>query len=349
MERNATLINVERDKLDPNGAYEIPAMFVPSFRKAVAGQRGVKNKILLKTWGGLGDQICAEPTLRFALDRFKEYEISLDAMVPELFTHLKFHKVYDQKKNPANEDEFDVFHTICSDQDFFWEYVCHLYTHCIDFPSICAFRSQLPRAYREIQLHPSQEIYDKITPLMSDFVNKIPFVVLHPGKHWQSKTFPKWWWDRVISYLKRNDCLPVIIGGHADDINGLRTTVDVDTEGCVDFRNKFSVMETVAILKKSRVLLTNDSAPLHMAASTNAWIGFVSMNKHPEYITHTRYGEFGWRMKSFELGGVWDISHFLSDINVQDIGENLEKWLPIPEELGKWALYAGWNYFLFKD
>lgn len=339
MSEKLTLVDLNTTKIDPNGNMSVPAKFIPSFRQTVAMQQGKTKKLLFKTWGGLGDQICAEPTLRYALDMLTPYgyEISLDSMAAELFQHLPFHKIYDHFKEPADESEFYVFHTICSDTDFFWEYVCHLYTHCVDFASLIALRCQLPLAYKEITLVPAHAHLAKIAP----YLEKVPFrrrIALHPGKHWQSKTFPKWWWDRVIAKLIKHGFTPILIGGHQDDKNGLRTTVDVDTRGCLDLRSKLSYMESVALLQEADVLLTNDSAPLHMAASGNAWIGFIALNKHPEFITHYRNGKFGWKMKNFGSGGVWETSHVLSDVVVTDIGENLEKWLPEPEDFAFWAI-----------
>ena len=44
----------------------LPAFNIPSFNVQRAFEAGVKRKFLINTWGGLGDQICAEPAMRFA-------------------------------------------------------------------------------------------------------------------------------------------------------------------------------------------------------------------------------------------------------------------------------------------
>lgn len=300
----------------------------------------MSKKILLKSWGGLGDQITAEPTIRYAVEKFKDFEITLEAMTPSLFQHLKFHEVHDHYKLPrVDESKYYVFHTICSDTHFPWEFNCGLYNHCVDFSSQVAFRGQLPLEYKEIKLEPTDQEYEKVDKIIQEQLGNKDFIVLHAGKHWPSKSFPKWWWDRVIKRIQKEGIMPVLIGGHKDSENELRTTVDVNPEGCLDVRCKLTVMESVALLKRSKVLLTNDSAPLHMAASTNAWIGFIATCKHPQYITHYRHGEFGWRMENLSLGGVWDDNHFLSDICVVDLGlEKLLSWLPEPEKFAQWGI-----------
>lgn len=62
---------------------------IPGIKTSQAVERGVEKNLIFKTWGGLGDQICAEPTLRFALKTFKGCDISLASEHPELFAHLK--------------------------------------------------------------------------------------------------------------------------------------------------------------------------------------------------------------------------------------------------------------------
>lgn len=344
MEEKLVQVNLETTMLDPKGTYNLSADLIPSFRLMVARQRKLDKKILLKIWGGLGDMITAQPCLEYALDKFipDGYEVSLESMVPSLSTHLlpRFTKVYDHYKDErVDESQYYVFNTVCSSMHFQWEFIAGLYTHCVDFSSQIAFRCQLPLEYKEIKLMPNGNCYKKIFEILDNEIKTDKFIVIHPGKHWQSKTFPKWWWDRVIKRIIKEGIIPVIIGGHKQDENGLRTTVDIDNTDCIDLRCRLEIMETVALLKKSKVLLTNDSAPLHMAASTNAWIGFIATCKHPEFITHYRKGIFGWRMENLGLGGVWDDSHFLSDLVVENVGEDkLLSWLPEPEKYAEWGI-----------
>ena len=126
-------------------------------------------------------------------------------------------------------------------------------------------------------------------------------VVVHAGKHWPSKTFPKDWWDAVLAELKSRGFIPILIGADADDN---RSTVDVDPTGCLDLRNKTSLTESIWLTQQTKVLLTNDSSPLHMAVTGDAWIGFVATCKHPDYIKHWRNGQWSWRMENLGSWGV---------------------------------------------
>lgn len=314
----------------------IPATFIPEFRTQIAIQGRVEKNLLFKTWGGIGDQICAEPTLRYALKNYTDCKISLAADNPELFSHLQFEKVFDLKESQPIWEKYYVMQTIVPATDLTWQFFSHLYTHCVDFSSLCALRSQLPVKDREIQLEGREPELGIANMLDSDFRP----IFIHPGKHWPSKTFPKDFWDAVIHRLIERGCMPVIIGADADENRG---TVDVDTTRCTDLRNMTSISETIWLLKRAKVLLTNDSAPLHMAASGSAWIGFIATCKHPDFITHRRNDSWGWRMQNFGKGGAWDLMNSCPnkehESSVEFIDEPiLRSWLPDSNEFADWAV-----------
>lgn len=329
------------NKFTTNDRLQIPAMMMPGFRSNLAIQDGVQHKLLFKTWGGLGDQICAEPTIRYALNLFKDCEISLASEIPELFTHLNFRRVYHLKKERPDFEKYLCFDTITppNDTNMVWQFMSHMLTNAVDFSSICALRLQLPVAEKDIRLKPV------LTDVYAGWESGPNDVYVHAGRHWPSKTFPKWWWDAVLSELIQRDLRPILIGADTDDNRG---TVDVSTSGCVDLRNKLKIGESIYLLQNAKVLLTNDSSPLHMAVSGNAWIGFIASCKMPDYIMHWRKNTLGvnqwaWRMENLGLGGMWDlVSHCpnsANEITVDQVDQQvLESWLPKPEVYAQWAL-----------
>lgn len=323
-------------RITPQQRISIPVLQHPIYRTNYAIQRGVERKLLFRTWGGIGDQICAEPTIRYALKMFKDCEISLASECPELFTHLEFKRVFDLREESPNYDKYFLFDTITppDDSNLVWCFMSHMLTNCVDFPSLCALRLQLPVADKEIIMTP---------PAPRDLELSLSCrngVFIHPGKHWQSKTFPKTFWDKVISTLVLHNITPIIIGANADDNRG---TVDVDTTGCLDLRNKLSLSESIYLLQRASVLLTNDSSPLHMAASGDAWVGYIATCKHPDMITHWRKGQWQWREVNFGKGGVWDLIDFCPNkaqsVEAEFVDPDiLASWLPVPEEYARWAV-----------
>lgn len=316
----------------------IPGVMLPSWRYRQAAEKGLTRKIIFNTWGGIGDQICAEPTLRFALKAFNKCEVSLATPFPSLFEHLPFHKVFDLKDRQPIWDDYWIFNTIVPSDNLMWSFISHAITNCVDFPSMCAFRLQLPNADKEIHMPISESKIDN--GLYDVFhANKDRLVIVHAGKHWPSKTFPKDWWDNVLYELQALNLVPVLIGADADDN---RSTVDVDTTDCIDLRNKTSLAESIWLCQKAKVVLTNDSSPLHMAASGDSFIGYVATCKHPDYITHWRNGKWSWRMENLGLGGVWDTMSFCPNVTEEikvDLVEEktLRAWLPEPKKVALWT------------
>lgn len=316
-------------ELRPNDFAAIPNWMLQTFKTSFAVSRGVENNLIFRTWGGLGDQICAEPTIRYAQQLFsKRCKVSLASEHPSLFQHLDFEDVFNLKKVRPVYENYLLFDTVVDPSHAMWEFVSHMSTNCVDFASICALRSQLPVASREIKLCPTDLEIEKVWKCIDKTYG--PYVAVHAGKHWQSKTFPKAWWDSVLNHLKAF-CVPILVGAQTDDN---RTTVDVDATGCLDLRGKLSIMESVALLQECRAVVTNDSAPLHMAASGEAFIFYLATCKHPDYITHWRNGQWGWRMKNLSLGGIWDIidncPNTNNNIEAENVGDHLLEWLPDP-------------------
>tara|TARA_R110000868_G_scaffold384405_1_gene651868 strand:- start:372 stop:1385 length:1014 start_codon:yes stop_codon:yes gene_type:complete len=322
------------EKLDASRRVAIPMGHLPIFRTQIAIESGVERRLLFKTWGGIGDQICAEPTLRYALKMFKDCEISLASEIPELFRHLTFKKVYNLKEETPNYNRFFCFETITppDESNLVWQFFSHMLTNCVDFPSMCALRQQLPVEDKEIILRPPL-LTRNIPGLVISEADK--YVLVHAGKHWQSKTFPKTFWDRVLAGLQVRGIKPVLIGADTDDNRG---TVDVNAEGCLDLRNKLTIAESIWLCQKAKVLITNDSSPMHMAASGDAWIFYFASCKHPDLITHWRNGQWQWREENLSLGGIWDHVSYCPN-QAQEVSaefvppEMLASWLPDPSSV----------------
>lgn len=317
----------------------IDPYFFPALRTVDAVNRGVSKNILINCWGGIGDQICSEPTVRHALNNFKECKITVATTIPELFWHLPLHDLYDLRKmhKPIHDDYWvcepipnQGSHNLAS------QVISHMAMNCVDFPSVAAFRMQLPIKDKEIILVPKLPTDDTILEMG---INYRKYVIVHAGRHWQSKTFPKAWWNAVLESIKKAGFIPVIIGKEDGPTQG---TVDVDVSGCIDIREKTKINDTIWLLQNAGVLICNDSSPLHMAASGKAWIGFFASVKHPDFITHWRNGQWSWRMQNLSVDGIYNYFSFCpntsEDLLLDNVGEDLvKKCLPSPEIVGPWC------------
>ncbi len=304
---------------------DVPAKQIPPFKYQIAQITNV-TKIMVTSWGGIGDVVCGEPAARYTFKVFPGYEICMMTKYPEFFQHLPFSRFFhpdSEESRQLKQEEWLVINTNPPNDNMSRDFLLHHYTQCVDFSTLCALQRQIPIKERQIQLsnYPVKSFLDKA-------------IVIHPGRHWQSKTFPAKWWNEVIKELCEFSDDVLIIGKDVDSETG---TVDIELpSNCCDLRNKQSIQDLISVLNNARVVVTNDSAPLHIASAGKAKIVFFATCKDAEHITHWRDGQFGKDMWNLSVDGLWNHQE-TSPIRTKAIEidkmpqEMLEGCLPDPE------------------
>lgn len=98
----------------------MPGSLIPSYRQRYAKEKGIQNKGLIYAIGGLGDVICAEPAIRWALKNYKGWTWAIATRHPELFRHLEFAEVFDLSKDPLpmapDFDAEQIVFSECTDE-----------------------------------------------------------------------------------------------------------------------------------------------------------------------------------------------------------------------------------------
>jgi len=85
------------------------------------------------------------------------------------------------------------------------------------------------------------------------------FVCIAPGSVWATKRWPRASWTTLARMLRDGDHLPVVIVGGPDD----RELGDGIHNAAGDFR----VPASVELLRRARLLVTGDTAPLHLGVA----------------------------------------------------------------------------------
>lgn len=344
--KNKTLPNRYNDLSQPPMA-QVKAWDLPQYRQQVAIENGCERKVAFITYGGLGDVLCAEPTIRYACEVLKETlkleSITVITRFPEIFSHLPVEILLTSPEGtidiPGGQSAYHFLYCGHPEGNLQNSYFTHNSMLPVDYPALSSLRMQLPLHYRVIQFP---------TP----YSTKVPdmdyskFVAIHAGAHWQSKRFPKEWWDEVINQLGDRAIGVVLIGGPPTEDQDNPGTVDINPSGCLDLRGMLSVADSASLLKKVGVLLTNDSFPLHLATIGKAHIGFLATAKDPEWLMHYRYDsdnskiEFGWRMENLAKGGAYQRSYtesLVANALSKATPEEMASWLPEPIEVARWV------------
>jgi hypothetical protein len=317
------------------GVFDVHESDIPAIQIAKAIGNGVEKNLLFVVSGGLGDRVCAVPTLIYAKDTFKNCEISILCDTPELFKHIGFKNVY-RTVDEIQPNKHYILYTY-GQGNLRNQYFNANLIHPVDFASISALRMQLPNGYKEILLTTEMtNLFSKINFDPYKISDREKTVVIHPGKTWPSRTIPATWWNNLIELiLRETPLIPVIIGND---------TVEINPDRCFDIRGITNVKEFAWICKYAGTLVTNDSSPIHLGAAGYGKILFFSTVRHPDHLLHWRGGRLGWNMKNLTKGEPWGLFNYCPnnlDENRVDTfpkGARIEDFLPDPKSVLNWIL-----------
>lgn len=91
-----------------------------------------------------------------------------------------------------------------------------------------------------------------------------PLVALAPGARWPTKRWPAEHFERLGSAAGNAGCAVVLMGGPEDAPQNAAIARNV-FPAPLDLAGRLSIIESAAVLKRCDALVTNDSAPLHLA------------------------------------------------------------------------------------
>lgn len=289
-----------------------------------------KRQIFIWSFGGLGDVICAEPVLRFIKETaYPDADIYVLTKNPELYSHIKGISIDD--KYP--QGEFDAIYEMNTHfiaHEKFHSIVPHPLSHAVDWISMAIMGRQLTNQQKEIRLEYKAGDLTEARNIYQDIEN---LVLVHPGKGWETKTFPKEWWEEVIRGLRENGMKVGLIGKQVSDEHGY---VEVSCEVDADFRDKLSLGGLIALIAKAPMLITNDSVPVHIAGAFDNKIVLLPTCKHPDYLLPFRNESQSYKTKALykrilddddlvtptSMQGwkmaAWQVSHFQKGKNIYD-------------------------------
>ncbi|WP_338792996.1 glycosyltransferase family 9 protein [Bernardetia sp. MNP-M8] len=146
------------------------------------------------------------------------------------------------------------------------------------------------------KLYPSQSDKDKI----KEFI-KNDFICIAPTSVWFTKQFPLHKWiDFIEKFLLENETiLPqnftiYLLGAPSDAENCQKIIDTIETKlkelnqnnlkfKVVNLAGKLSLMQSAALMEHAKLVLANDSAPLHLASSVNAPVCAVFCSTVPAF------------------------------------------------------------------
>jgi heptosyltransferase-2 len=119
---------------------------------------------------------------------------------------------------------------------------------------------------------PEVRISESIEKKIDSFILENKFdgniAAIAPGSIWNTKRYPEIYFKDIVKYFRENLYTVVLIGSEKDKTlcdgiaNGFK-------EGVVSAAGRFSIIETIGFLKKTKIIISNDSAPTHFGMCAN--------------------------------------------------------------------------------
>ena len=325
--------------------------------------------VIVQCFGGIGDQIAGEPVVRYLARKLSsDRPFTIRTHYPFVFRHLSEEGI-EIAGYPGDVPFLDpdrlVYNVYAPGNHPKHLVIDHSLVQSTDFMALFALRGTLPRDLRRIMLPVTLEerksVMEKLDASGGAELSTGNMIAVHAGKSWPTRTFPISWWNDVLNRLVCEGRTPVLIG---EKIAG-RGFLEVDPLHCLDLRGKLAFHETIALLDIVSDLLTNDSAPVHMAGATDVRLHTLCTVRRPEIVWPYRgldsYGRMGdrslqplspsWRAWDYAKGGVFQKRerYELELAGGRDFGpqggeifqsveaspEEIMSWLPDPRELAK--------------
>lgn len=106
---------------------------------------------------------------------------------------------------------------------------------------------------------------EKSQQIIQSYQKKNRFLVgIAPGSVWNTKRWPKEYFTVLLNWLGQENIQVIFIGGGEDRLL-CEEIIGQSTANALNLAGKLSVLESAAVIRQLDLLITNDSAPLHMA------------------------------------------------------------------------------------
>jgi predicted lipopolysaccharide heptosyltransferase III len=140
---------------------------------------------------------------------------------------------------------------------------------------------------RALHLELPQRAREKANALRRDWKINAPYVIFHPGSARKEKFWEAQRWADVIEHARSDPQIGVMLTGGASraEKRHLRELKARLREPIVDLSGKTDLLTLAALIEQARLLVTVDSAPMHLAAAT----------KTPQVILFGPTNPFHWR------------------------------------------------------
>lgn len=245
----------------------------------------MNNVILLLGCKGIGDTLCAIPTIKH-LNKIYNKNIHVFTYNPDIFKNFSYITLTDD----CNAGENDLLI-----ETFMVNKFVHTRTDIRQLHAISSGFELLPEEMN-IEFYPDP--YVQIENLPQNYI------VIHPSKTWPSRSWEKERWQDLIYKLNDINIPVVLIGKESSEFGTYhikKPVYDLDIKLGLNLMNKINLHQTWHVLNKASIIITMDSGILHLAGSTDTHIIQLGSSIDPRLRSPYRKGSQNYKY-SYILG-----------------------------------------------
>lgn len=241
----------------------------------------MKACLNLSECNGLGDLICATPTIRKLHDSYGEPIVVLSKM-PELFKrnpHVSGSYKYSSVDLEYIEQNYvmhNSFYNVGKKNERGIEYKHNV----MDIRQFHAINLGFMLTKSELQCDylPTDECRVDIPDT--------PYFVIHPVQNWGSRSWSEDNWVRLTEWINKIGYKVVAIGKDSSEtgfFNVSKPTYELKSAEFINYMNKTSISDAWHLINKSAGVITMDSGILHLAGTTRTFIYHLGSSINPEF------------------------------------------------------------------
>jgi len=157
--------------------------------------------------------------------------------------------------------------------------------HTIDYNLSLLEPLGIRDAFSSLRLQLPQSAHDEAVALRAKWNLRKPFIVLHPGSARREKLWEAGRWRQVIKEFGRDNKMDLILTSGTSKHEQAHIAPIKNETKIIDLSGKTNLLTLAALISDARLLVTVDSAPMHLAAATHT----------PQVILFGPTNPFHWR------------------------------------------------------
>ncbi|NQT22192.1 MAG: glycosyltransferase family 9 protein [Candidatus Omnitrophica bacterium] len=254
------------------------------------------KRILVITLSNIGDVILTTSVIDAIIDEFPgaELDIIVGPKAKDIFEkHKNIHTIYVYDKHTNSMEKLKLIKELCSKHydiavDLKHTVIPYLVGAKVKSPAFGRIKKDLHKKYQHLSVIKSMgintenaklniQVSQKDRERVSDYLKQIKgkFIVVSCGAKSHTKRWPTSYFAALCDKIKNDLGCEVVLVGKEEEMSPDSDRIVIDEvkqkmkAKAHDFIGMTNVRELSVLIKESLLLITNDSAPLHVASAVN--------------------------------------------------------------------------------